>query len=97
MYRRTMAAAALAACVALASCSQAKRGFRDAPIDQSKQDNQAPFIVNEPNLFANLALKCLGHDLLIVTTREAAPVVAPDADLCSEANAGNGIPRVTAR
>lgn len=71
------------------------RGTVDAPIDQDLQDNQAPFIVNMPDGYMNLALKCLGRDLLVAHTRAAAPTVLPDADACAEGNAERfGIPRI---
>lgn len=67
------------------------RGTVDAPIDPQLQDNQAPFIVNMPDGYLNLALKCLGDDLLVAHTRQAAPVVVPDSDLCGP---GTSIPQV---
>lgn len=78
--------------VAASSCES--RGTRDAPIDTRLQDNQAPYIVNEPDGFMNLALKCLGGDLIIAHTRQGAPVVLEDNELCAE-GATNGIPRVS--
>ncbi|MDY7103612.1 MAG: hypothetical protein S0880_20725 [Actinomycetota bacterium] len=71
------------------------RGTVDAPIDVELQDNQAPLIVNMPNGYMNLAVKCLGRDLLVAHTRDAAPTVVANADACAEGNAERyGIPRV---
>jgi hypothetical protein len=71
------------------------RGTVDAPIDQQRQDNQAPLIVNEPDQYMNFAIKCLGGDLLVAHTRNAAPVVTPNADACKPGQAeALGIPRV---
>ena len=82
--------------VASTACgAQAKRGYRDAPIDQRLQDNTAPYVVNSPNTFPNLTLKCVGGDLLVTTTREAAPVIGVGASACKPGAAeAIGIPRV---
>ena len=67
------------------------RGTVDAPIDRSLQDNQPPFIVNMPDGYMNLALKCLGDDLVIAHTRQASPLLVPDSDLCGP---GTAVPQV---
>lgn len=90
-----MPVGALAAGLLLTAGACERRGTRDAPIDASKQDNQAPFIVNMPNGYMNLALKCVGDDLVIAHTRAAAPVVVADASSCAPGEAERvGIPRV---
>lgn len=71
------------------------QGKIDAPVDQSKTDNQAPFIVNSPNTFQNVALKCVNNDLVATHTREAPPVIIADASACDPGVAEQiGIPRV---
>lgn len=79
----------LAVLLTAGACEE--RGTRDAPIDARLQDNSAPFIVNMPNKYMNLALKCIGDDLVIAHTRQAAPVVIADSDACLE---GTDVPRV---
>jgi len=79
--------------VTLGACASETHGTKDAPIDTSLQDNQAPFIVNMPDTFHNLALKCAGGDLLISHTREGAPIVAEDNALCAEGSTSK-VPKV---
>ena len=75
--------------------ANAERGFRDAPVDLVLQDNVAPFIVNMPDKFANLALKCLEGDLMVSHTRNGAIVVAPNASVCLPGAAERvGVPRI---
>lgn len=93
MIRRRIAVVVLGLAVLGAGCASEKHGTRDAPINTSLQDNQAPFIINMPDGFMNMALKCVGTDLVIAHTRIAAPVVVPGAALCAE-GAANGIARV---
>jgi len=92
--RRIRIAVAIATvAVAGAGCARESRGERDAPVDRNLQDNQAPFIVNMPDGYMNLALKCLGKDLVIGHTRVAVPQVLPDHEWCAE-GAVTGVPRV---
>jgi hypothetical protein len=83
--------AALTAAIVLTAGACEDRGTRDAPIDTRLQDNTAPYIVNMPDQYANLALKCLGNDLLVSHTREAPPLVVEDADACVN---DSDVPRV---
>ena len=93
--RKLLAGVALIVAVPIVAASSCeRRGTRDAPINARLQDNQAPYIVNEPDGFMNLALKCLGGDLIIAHTRQGPPVVLEDNELCAE-GAANGIPRVS--
>jgi hypothetical protein len=66
------------------------RGTRDAPIDTSLQDNTSPYIINMPDGFMNLSLKCLEDTLVVVHTRTAPPVLIDDSNLCRE---GGPIPQ----
>lgn len=89
-------AAGLVLSLSAGSCQ--RRGTRDAPIDADLQDNQAPFIVNMPDGYMNLALKCVGPDLIVAHTRAAAPVVVAGSENCAEGRAeALGIPRVGTR
>lgn len=70
-------------------------GVRDAPINTDLQANLAPFIVNGPDRFHNLALMCVADDLTVTHTREAAPVVVSHSSACDPGVAeALGIPRV---
>ena len=81
-----------------AGCSKDRKGLGDAPVDKNRQDDQAPYIVNMPNGFMNVALKCVAKDLLVSHTRVAAPVIVPNSSACEEGVAERlGIPRVVAR
>ncbi len=80
---RTLATIALLAVLAVA-CSKEERGVVDAPIDPGLQDDSAPLIVNMPDKFMNLALKCIDTTLVVSHTREAATVVIDDASLCQD-------------
>lgn len=91
MRRLLIVLVAIGAAVVLTAGACEDRGTRDAPIEPSLQDNQAPFIVNMPNGYMNLALKCLGDDLIVAHTRQAAPVVLQDSALCGP---GSQVPHV---
>lgn len=93
-FRKTLLTAAGIAIVGV-SCASGERGTIDAPIDSTKQENSAPYIVNGPNGYHNLALKCLGADLLVTHTRQAPPIVVVGASSCRPGVAeAIGIPRV---
>lgn len=65
--------------VGTAACSgyDNSRGKGDAPV--SGKDDSPAQVVNFPDGFANVAIKCDGNGFRIyTTTREAAPVVVPD-------------------
>lgn len=96
MRRRRLAiipaGAALALLLTAGACED--RGTVDAPIDQRLQDNQAPLIVNMPDGFMNLALKCVGSTLVAAHTRQGPPVLVAESDACAEGRAESlGIPR----
>lgn len=94
-HRIALTALAVPAILGLTAASCERRGTRDAPIDTALQDNSAPFIINGPDTYHNLALKCVGADLIIVHTRQAPPVVTPNASACKSGEAEKyGIPRV---
>jgi hypothetical protein len=86
------ASVAFVTALALSAASLNDRpGRGDAPVRASLVDDQPAFIVNMPDRYFNLALKCAGRDLLVSHTREGPPVVVTDADACRE---GSRIPHV---
>lgn len=83
MLRRALTiGAALTALLVLTAGSCESRGTGDAPVDTRLMDETAPYIINMPDQFMNLALKCVGDDLIVAHTREAPPLYIPDADPC---------------
>ena len=82
MRRVLVVLGVLGAVVVLTAGACEDRGTGDAPVDRSLVDDQAPFIVNMPDGFMNLALKCLGDDLIVAHTRQAAPAIVADSELC---------------
>ena len=83
----------------LGCLQQRPQGFgRRAPVDKGRQDDQAPYVVNMPNGYLNMALKCVASDLLVSHTRIAPPVVVANSSACDEGVAEKlGIPRIMAR
>jgi hypothetical protein len=83
LVRRSLVAASLAL-VVLAGCDSYndKRGRGDAPV--SRYDDKAAVVVNMPDLFMNVAFKCLGVNGVYAHTREAAPVIIPNDPICAE-------------
>lgn len=81
--KRAAAAAAIAV-LTLAGCSEYndQRGKGDAPVQNREGDDKPAVVINFPNEFANVAIKCYGGTALLTTTREAAPLVIPDSSLC---------------
>jgi hypothetical protein len=93
--KRTPAALVACGVLLLAGCASDNRATQDAPVDAALKENTAWFIVNGPNQFHNLGLKCLDGDLLVIHTREASPLVVAGASACKPGEAEKiGIPRV---
>ena len=93
-----VAVAALVLASIAVGCSKDRKGLGDSPVDKGRHDDQAPYIINMPNGFMNLALKCVSKDLVVSHTRQAPPVVVANAASCAEGEAERlGIPRVVAR
>jgi hypothetical protein len=90
MRRTTALVVATSALLVATAGACEERGTNDAPIDLNLQDDTAPYIINMPDGYMNLALKCIGDDLVIAHTREAAPLVVESADVCRE---GGPIPQ----
>lgn len=81
---RPRLAAAAASVVLLVGCGTAERGTVDSPVEAGPQQNNAPaHIVNFPDGFPNIAIKCDGRTGIYTTTREAAPTVIPDDPRCT--------------
>lgn len=83
MKRTTAAAVAFAAVFILSAMSCDKKGLGDAPIGE--QDEAPREVVVMPDKFPNLAYYCDGTTAIVVTTRDAAPVVVLDSKHCTEA------------
>lgn len=58
------------------------RGIGDAPSDQQPKGTVKVWAM--PDLFANVAARCIGVDGIYVTTRDAAPVVVSNDPNCRE-------------
>jgi hypothetical protein len=87
MTHKTMlrlAAVGTAVGVLLGGCSEYndKRGKGDAPVEDREGDDKPAVVVNFPDGFANVALKCYGGTGFVSTTREAPVQVVPDARWC---------------
>lgn len=69
--------------IGAAACGQYdnKRGRGDAPVGSA--DDTPAQVVNFPDLFANVAVKCHKGNGIYVTTRDAAPVVVPNDPACA--------------
>jgi hypothetical protein len=83
MNRLIIAGIALALTVT-AGCSDHndKRGRGDAPV--GTRDDSPARIINMPDQFANLAVKCDRGNGIYVTTRDAAPTIIPNDPNCTK-------------
>lgn len=59
-----------------------QRGLGDAPV--GKANDSPAYIVNMPNGYMNVAIRCVGGNGIYGHTREAAPTVIPNDPLCAE-------------
>ena len=50
-----VAVAALVLASIAVGCSKDRKGLGDSPVDKGRHDDQAPYIINMPNGFMNLA------------------------------------------
>lgn len=84
MARLRILAAAAVLALALAGCSghENERGRGDAPV--TGRDDEPAYVLNMPDQFANVAMKCLGPNGVYSTTREAAVTVVVDDPNCAE-------------
>jgi hypothetical protein len=79
----------------LAGCADDNEGTQDSPVDTDLKDNQAPYVINFPDMFMGMALKCVGDTLVISHTRPGSPVAIGGASACAEGEAEKiGIPRI---
>lgn len=51
------------------------------------QDPDSAVIIRNADMFPNLSILCVKGTAIVTTTREAAPVVVQQADLCSDGSA----------
>lgn len=77
--RRALIFAVLA--LGLASCGSTA-GREDAPVGTRHEAPRDVWVM--PDTFANVSGVCIGNDLVIVTTRNAPPVVLPDNEECAK-------------
>jgi hypothetical protein len=85
------ACACLTVVVAMTGCAQKSNGTQDAPVNQQLTDNTPAEIINFPDKFANVAVKCDHHGHRIYsTTRQAQPVVVADSSCPSDWPSGGG-------
>lgn len=73
----------LVAAVLLLSLSACSKGMGDSPVSNGGHGDDSPAsVTNFPDHFANIATKCVAGApgyRAFVTTRNAAPVILPDA------------------
>lgn len=79
-----MLATALVVILSLTGCSEYndQRGKGDAPVENREGDDKAAVVINFPDTFANVAIKCYAGTAIISTTREAPVNVIPDSTFC---------------
>lgn len=96
MRRIILLALALAGLVLVGCTDQDEKGTGDTAVDRNLQDDQPPLILNFPNDFMNVALKCVGGDLIVTHRRNPAPpLLGVGATACRPGEAEKlGIPRV---
>lgn len=77
-----MAATVLVILLSCTSCwwDSDDRGFGDAAVGDF--DDSPATVINFPNTFANVAIKCYSGTAILTTTRQAAPLVIPDSSFC---------------
>lgn len=84
--RRFLAPAILVAVLAGCSGWNDTYGKGDAPV--GPRDDSAADVVNFPDQYQNVAVKCYGPNGIYTTTREAAPVVVKDDANCQNNKTG---------
>jgi hypothetical protein len=70
----------------LTSCSKRARGLEDSPIDQLHIDHGAAQVIDMPNGFGNIAVKCDHHGHRVYATTQHAVTVVADLDCPSDWN-----------
>lgn len=81
--KKTLAALALTGAL-LTGCSEYNddRGKGDAPVQDRNGDDKPAVVINFPDGFANVAIKCYSGTAVVSTTREAPVQVVPDSVMC---------------
>ena len=79
---------ALAIGIGASSCGEwnDERGKGDAPVQDKAGDDRAAVVINMPDGFANVAIKCYAGNGLYVTTRDAPPIIIADDPNCDGNN-----------
>lgn len=84
MKLTTVIASAVVAGLILAGCGELgaddEEGLGDAGVAERFEEKRDVWVM--PNLFPNLSGVCISGDLVLVTTREAPPVVIVDSGHC---------------
>ena len=62
----------------LAGCSKRARGLEDAPIDQRHIDHSPAEVLDFPNQFGNITMKCDHHGHRVYSTTQKAVAVIAD-------------------
>lgn len=62
------------------------RGRGDAPVQNREGDDKPAVVINFPDNFANVAIKCYKGTAVISTTREAPVQIVPDSVMCNGDN-----------
>lgn len=83
MKRKTILATTLVVAITSLGCSgyNNERGRGDAPVGE--RDDTPAQVINFPDLFMNVAMKCLGGNGIYTHTREGAPVVVANDPECA--------------
>jgi hypothetical protein len=75
--------AGLLLAVALGACSNDEEGRGDAPVDQKNINDAPAYVINFPDSFHNVAVKCDPHGFRIFShTRAGSPPVILRDDSC---------------
>lgn len=82
--KRHVAWGLVATVVLVGGCAQKSNGTQDSPVDQKNTDNRPAQIINFPDGYFNVAVKCDHHGhLLYSNTRDGAQVAAiADSKTC---------------
>lgn len=59
-----------------------ERGLGDAPVMEKNGNDDPAVVINFPDTFANVAIKCFNGTAIISHTREAQPLVIADSTFC---------------
>lgn len=81
---RRLAAAAVLPFALLGACNTRARGLEDAPIDQRHIDHTPAQVLDFPNRFGNVTMKCDHHGHRVYATTQHAVTVVVDSSCPSD-------------